>query len=135
MAGIIGVTNEAEGVSLLDAGDCDVLTTDRSALPPFQTNARKILTGVVSREPLAPCLRQNDQEWVDLVRWVVNGMVLAEHYQIGRANVLTLDMSSLRAEARQLLGENKSGWPTKDFYGFDLRKGMSFFFDFGIFER
>jgi general L-amino acid transport system substrate-binding protein len=41
----------------------------------------------MSKEPLGPVWAQGDQQWGDLVRWVVNGVIIAEEKGITSANV------------------------------------------------
>src|SRR3954462_6450923 len=59
------------------SGRCDAITTDRSALAGIRTgrtpnpDEQIILPEVISKEPLAPAVRQGDEQWGDVVRWVV----------------------------------------------------------------
>jgi general L-amino acid transport system substrate-binding protein len=41
----------------------------------------------MSKEPLGPVWAQGDQQWGDLVRWVVNGVIIAEELGVTQANV------------------------------------------------
>ncbi len=66
------------------AGRCDAYTTDRSGLAA--TRAQKasnpddhvILPDVISKEPLAPAVRHGDDEWFDIVKWVMFALIGAE---------------------------------------------------------
>ena len=58
------------------AGRCQVYTTDMSDLAGARTTAAKpddftILPMVISKEPLGPAVRRGDDEWFQIVRWVV----------------------------------------------------------------
>ena len=58
------------------SGRCDAYTTDRSGLAATRAARAPnpddyvILPEVISKEPLAPAVRQGDDQWNDLVRWV-----------------------------------------------------------------
>src|SRR5262249_20580023 len=66
------------------SGRCDVYTTDRSGLAGTRIakasnpNDHVILPEVISKEPLAPAVRHGDDEWFDIVKWVVYGSIEAE---------------------------------------------------------
>jgi general L-amino acid transport system substrate-binding protein len=75
-----------------DQGRCDGLTSDKSQLAGLRTGladpaTHVILPDVMSKEPLGPVWVQGDQQWGDLVRWVVNGLIIAEEKGITAANV------------------------------------------------
>ena len=71
------------------AGRCDVWTADQSNLASrigVLENASEfvILGQLISKEPLAPGVRDYDSEWKDVVNWVVHGLIAAEengHHQ------------------------------------------------------
>src|SRR5690349_15822952 len=74
------------------AGRCDAYTTDRSGLAA--TRAQKasnpddhiILPDVISKEPLAPAVRHGDDEWFDIVKWVMYALIGAEEKGITGEN-------------------------------------------------
>jgi general L-amino acid transport system substrate-binding protein len=75
-----------------DAGRCDGFTTDKSGLVSQQIlladpDAHVILEETMSKEPLGPLMRHGDNNWGDIVRWVVNCTINAEEYGITSANV------------------------------------------------
>jgi len=81
-----------ETVAAYNAGRCDGLTSDKSQLAGLRTQTttpadHKILPDTMSKEPLGPVWAQGDQQWGDLVRWVVNGIIIAEEKGITSANV------------------------------------------------
>ena len=57
----------------------------RSALE--DPSAHIILPEIISKEPLAGAVRQGDDEWADIGRWVVNALINAEELGITQANV------------------------------------------------
>ena len=84
-------TNEEGQVNYL-AGRCDVYTTDASGLAStrgtFESpNAHIILPEIISKEPLGPAVRQGDDEWADVTRWVLNVLIAAEEAGLTQANV------------------------------------------------
>lgn len=74
------------------AGRCDVLTSDSSQLAAQRSVAPnpddyEILPEIISKEPLAPVVRHGDDQWYDLVNFVVNAMIQAEEFGITSQNV------------------------------------------------
>lgn len=88
---------------------CDVLSADISALASARSVASNpsqhvILPDVISKEPLALAVRQNDPAWTDLVRWTLNALILAEELGVTSKNVGELAEDSPVPEVRRLLG-------------------------------
>jgi len=81
-----------EVVAAYFSGRCDVFTTDRSGLAATRIarapnpEDQIILPEVISKEPLAPAVRQGDDQWNDLVRWVVYALFEAEEKGITSKN-------------------------------------------------
>src|SRR6266550_1719745 len=75
------------------SGRCDAYTTDRSGLA--STRAARapnpedfvILPEVISKEPLAPAVRQGDDQWKDIVTWVIYALFEAEEKGVNAKNV------------------------------------------------
>lgn len=73
-----------------DQGACQAVTADRSQLLgflPTLTGEHVILPDVLSKEPLAPVVPHGDDQWLDIVTWVVNATIEAEEQGITQANV------------------------------------------------
>jgi len=91
------------------AGRCDVFTTDASALASVRaTKAQNpgeyvILPEIISKEPLAPVVRHGDDEWFDMVKWVIYGLVEAEEYGVTQANADQM-LKSDNPTIKRLLG-------------------------------
>lgn len=90
-------------------GDCYALTTDhsqlhsvRSELPDGQ-NANRILPEVISKEPLAPAVRRDDDRWFDIVRWTLFTLIDAEEAGIDSRNVDQARARALTDAIRLLL--------------------------------
>jgi general L-amino acid transport system substrate-binding protein len=75
------------------SGRCDAYTTDRSGLAATRAARAPnpddyvILPEVISKEPLAPAVRQGDDQWNDLVRWVIYALFEAEEKGVTSKNV------------------------------------------------
>ncbi len=75
------------------SGRCDAYTTDRSGLAATRAGRASnpddyvILPEVISKEPLSPAVRQGDDQWNDLVRWVIFALIQAEESGITSKNV------------------------------------------------
>ncbi len=100
-----------EVVGAYVAGRCDAYTTDISGLAATrsaQANPRDhlILPDVISKEPLAPAVRQGDARFADLVRWVHFALIAAEELGVTQANADQMAASDTRPEVQRLLGKN-----------------------------
>lgn len=75
------------------AGRCDALTSDKSQLASIRANDTPnpddyvILPETISKEPLTPSVRQGDDQWFDIVRWVQFATMEAEERGITAATV------------------------------------------------
>jgi general L-amino acid transport system substrate-binding protein len=103
-----------EVVAAYDAGRCDVYTTDRSGLAAQRLkltnpNSHTVLPEIISKEPLGPVVRQGDDQWFNIVRWVHNAMVNAEEMGITSANVDKMRDSKNPAMKRLLGTEGSFG--------------------------
>ncbi len=91
-----------------ESGRCDVYTTDasglsstRSALP--NPGDHVVLPEIISKEPLGPATRHGDDQWSDIVTWVLNATITAEELGVTMANVDQMK-SSINPEVLRLLG-------------------------------
>lgn len=90
------------------SGRCDVITSDRSDLASVRAVANDpkqfvILPETISKEPLAPVVRQNDSNWRDIVSWTVNALIAAEEYGVNKGNI-DEQLKSKDPEVQRLLG-------------------------------
>jgi general L-amino acid transport system substrate-binding protein len=88
---------------------CDAFTADISALAAARTtlsNAQQhvILADVISKEPLGPVVRRGDEQWAAVVRWSLQGVILAEELGVTRDNVKTLAKEATDPRVRRLVG-------------------------------
>ncbi len=92
-----------------DSGRCDVYTTDQSGLYSIRLQLgapddHAVLPEIISKEPLGPAVRQGDDQWMDIVRWTLNAMIIAEELGITQANVEEMK-SSPNPEIKRVLGQ------------------------------
>ena len=91
-------------------GRCDALTSDQSQLAGLRSNfddpgAHVVLSEVISKEPLGPVVAHGDQQWLDVVSWVVNGTIIAEELGVDSGNVADMAGSDpANPNVRRLLG-------------------------------
>ena len=81
-----------EAVKAFDAGRCDAYTTDASGLYAERLRLANsddhiILPEIISKEPLGPVVRHGDDQWFDIVKWVLFAMLNAEELNITQKNV------------------------------------------------
>ena len=97
------------------SGRCIAYTGDASALASVRNKEAKvptdhiILPELISKEPLGPMVRRGDDEWVAIVRWVVNGLQEAEEYGVTQANVEQMAASTDPVVQRMLGVSEDSG--------------------------
>jgi len=110
-----------EALNAYATGRCDCFTTDVSQLASLRTTLAKpddhmIMPEVISKEPLSPLVRHGDNQWKDIVTWVINGLIAAEEYGITSANVSEMKEKSNNPVVQRMLG--KSG-DTGSYLGLD----------------
>jgi general L-amino acid transport system substrate-binding protein len=75
------------------SGRCDAYTTDKSGLASTRLVKAQnpadhvILPETISKEPLAPAVRQGDDEWNDILRWTIYALLEAEERGITSKNL------------------------------------------------
>ncbi|WLR41372.1 amino acid ABC transporter substrate-binding protein [Bacillus carboniphilus] len=79
-------------VAAYETGSVDAWTTDKSGLVSRKSimedpDAHKVLEETLSKEPLAPAVAHGDDQWFDIVKWVVFATIQAEEYGITSENV------------------------------------------------
>ncbi|GAB6050726.1 amino acid ABC transporter substrate-binding protein [Hydrogenophilus islandicus] len=105
-----------ESAKGLEAGRCDVLTSDQSQLYAQRIKMANpdqyaVLPEVISKEPLGPVVRPGDHEWFSIVRWTHYAMLTAEELGVTSKNVTEMKQST-NPEVRRLLGvDNDFGKP------------------------
>jgi general L-amino acid transport system substrate-binding protein len=105
-----------EVVKAYEDGRCDVYTTDASGLAANRSkfavpSDHVILSEIISKEPLAPVVRQGDDTWFNVARWTYFALVNAEELGVTSANVDEM-LGSDNPSIKRLLGvEGDFGTP------------------------
>lgn len=91
-----------------EEGRCDATTSDKSQLASVRTGfadpaAHVILDVTISKEPLTPAVPQGDDQWFDVVKMVMFGLINAEELGVTQANADQM-ASSDNITVRRLLG-------------------------------
>ena len=97
-----------EAVKAYDAGRCDAYSTDASGLYAERLrlsnpNDHIVLPEIISKEPLGPAVRHGDDQWFDIVKWVLFAMLNAEELNLTQNNVDEMVKSS-NPEIRRFVG-------------------------------
>jgi general L-amino acid transport system substrate-binding protein len=105
----VPVETNAEALQQYLAGACDVYTTDVSGLAASRASFENpgdhaILPEVISKEPLGPLVRHGDDQWADIIRWVLNALIAAEELGVTSANLAELAAGTNNPEINRLLG-------------------------------
>jgi general L-amino acid transport system substrate-binding protein len=66
-----------------------------------------VLPEIISKEPLSPFVRQGDDQWFNIVRWVHFAMLNAEELNINKGNV-DEQLKSENPEIKRLLGSEQN---------------------------
>ena len=106
-----------EVVKAYESGQCDTFTADVSQLYALRLNLAKpgdhvILPDVISKEPLAPVVRQRDDDWMMIVKWTLYAMINAEELGVSSKNIDEA-LKSKKPDVMRLVG-------TEGTYGEDL---------------
>jgi general L-amino acid transport system substrate-binding protein len=104
-------------VKAYEDGKCDTFTADISQLYALRLNMSKggdqvILPDVISKEPLAPVVRQRDDDWMMIVKWTLYAMINAEELGVTSKNIDEA-LKSTKPDVMRLVGNEGT-------YGQDL---------------
>ena len=91
-----------------DKGSCDVLTSDKSQLAAIRSELKDpsgsvILPETISKEPLGPVVRQGDDQWFNIVKWVLFAVINADELGVTSKNVDEMKKSN-NPSIKRLLG-------------------------------
>lgn len=91
-----------------EEGRCDAATSDKSQLASVRSGfadpaAHTILDVTISKEPLTPAVPTGDDQWFDIVKVVIWGLINAEELGVTQSNVTEM-ASSDNVQVRRLLG-------------------------------
>lgn len=120
----LGVADDEAAKTAFLGGRCDGWTADKSnlagqraSIPAAEGGPESvlILPVTLSKEPLAPAVRDNDTAWKDVVNWVVLGMITAEELGVNSQNASSMAADPPSADVARLLGVGFSGGEVTDF--------------------
>ncbi|MEI6897064.1 MAG: amino acid ABC transporter substrate-binding protein [Psychromonas sp.] len=104
------VTYDTSGQTIdgFKKGRCDAVTSDASQLYGLRLkmddpSTLVVLPEIISKEPLAPVVRQGDDPWFNVVRWTMYATLEAEELGISSSNVDAM-MKSTSPAIQRLLG-------------------------------
>lgn len=105
-----------EVVAALNAGRCDVYTTDVTGLASIKARSFQspddwvILPEIISKSPFAPMVRQGDDQWLTLVRWVENAIIDADELGVDSHTIKDANVATNNPEVRRMRGlEGEAG--------------------------
>ncbi|MGJ4948470.1 amino acid ABC transporter substrate-binding protein [Bradyrhizobium sp. HKCCYLS20291] len=104
-------------IKAYDSGRCDTFTADVSQLYALRQILSKpgdhdILPDLISKEPLAPVVRQRDDDWMMIVKWTLYAMINAEELGVTSKNIDEA-LKSKKPDVMRLVGNEGT-------YGQDL---------------
>jgi general L-amino acid transport system substrate-binding protein len=92
-----------------ESGRCDAYTADASQIAAVRAAfpnpaEHRLLPELISKEPYAVSVRQGDDQWFDIVRFVIFGLLEAEELGITQANADRMLAESPSPSVQRLLG-------------------------------
>ncbi len=92
----------------LESGECDAYSADISELASILSRMRArenfaLLTDQISKEPLAPLVRNDDRRFLQIVRWTIYVLFTAEELKVTSGNIAAMRRSE-DPDIRRLLG-------------------------------
>jgi len=98
-----------EAVAAYESGRCDVFTSDQSQLYAQRIKLKDpeshaVLLDVISKEPLGPLVRQGDDDWFNIAKWVLFAMINAEEMGLSSGTVDQVKAQTSSPEVRRFLG-------------------------------
>jgi general L-amino acid transport system substrate-binding protein len=103
-------SNQAEIIKAYAGGGCTVVTGDVSQLAVERSKLSKptdhfLLPEMASKQPLGPAIRQGDEAWFLVIRWLLMALISAEEQGITSANAQDMKTSAIH-DVQRLLGVN-----------------------------
>lgn len=115
--------NKTDLLDAYDRGEVDAISNDlpllSASIPTLSDpESHHLLDEVLSKEPLALVVDENQSQWADIVRWVSNALVQAEELGITASNI-----DRLLAENTDDTLENDANTPIRQFLGLEGNLG------------
>jgi general L-amino acid transport system substrate-binding protein len=102
--------NPEEAKLAFFAGRCDAMTTDAFTLTVIRLadterpDDYEVLPELLTKEPVGPVVRSDDEQWFEINKWVLNALFAAEEMGVTRANAAQMRDGSGDPEIRKMLG-------------------------------
>jgi general L-amino acid transport system substrate-binding protein len=98
-----------EATNAYFAGRCDAFSQDRSALAAVRARApdpadHVVLSEIISKGPLGPGVMSNDLRWIEIVRWSVNALIIAEELGLS-SKTIDRSLDSDDPDVRRFVGQ------------------------------
>jgi len=111
---VVAFETGEEVVKAYDKERCDAFTADASRLYAERLGLSNpdehvVLPEIISKEPLGPVIREGDDQWSNLIRWVHFAMVNAEELGVTSANAEQMRASNNPAIKRLMGLEGEFG--------------------------
>lgn len=95
-------------IKAYQSGQCNTISADISQLYALRLNLANpndhvILPDLISKEPLAPVVRQRDDDWMMIVKWTMYAMINAEELGITSSNI-DQALKSTKPDVMRLVG-------------------------------
>ena len=105
---VLAMGTAEESLRAYDDRRCDVLTSDVSQLYAERLrlstpDGHIILPEVISKEPLGPAVRQGDDRWFNLIKWILYSLINAEELGV-KSTTIEDAMKSSNPNIRRLVG-------------------------------
>ncbi|MEM8774040.1 MAG: amino acid ABC transporter substrate-binding protein [Pseudomonadota bacterium] len=109
---MVSFEKTAEVIGAYKAGRCDAYAAWGPAIAVLLANQFEdadqhvILGDKLSAEPISAAMRQGDEEWVDIVNWMLAALIKAEELGVTQANVEEMATNPPNPTVARLLGTN-----------------------------
>ena len=105
---VVALGTAEETLKAYDERKCDVLTSDISQLYAERLklaapDSNIILPEVISKEPLGPAVRQGDDQWFNLIKWMLYSLINAEELGV-KSKTINDAVKSSNPNIRRLVG-------------------------------
>ena len=105
---LITAKSADEALKAYESGRCNVLTSDISQLYAERLKLPNpdehiILPDIISKEPLGPVVRQGDDQWFNIVKWMHFAMINAEELGV-TSKTIDQAMTSEKPDVKRLVG-------------------------------
>ncbi|MYI68663.1 MAG: amino acid ABC transporter substrate-binding protein [Boseongicola sp. SB0673_bin_14] len=107
---MVSFEKTAEVIGAYKAGRCDAYAAWGPSIAVLLANqfedadAHVILSDKLSAEPIAAAMRQGDEDWVDIVNWMLAALIKAEELGVTSANVEEMTANPPNPTVARLLG-------------------------------